>query len=68
VVLPVRWETNVFPVANNRPQTINAQLVDTSDILIGLFFARIDSRSGIAISGTVDRFVAAGKPTMMCFS
>lgn len=52
----------------DRRQAIDAQLVDTSDILIGLFFTRIGSSTGIAISGTVDRFVAAGKPTMMSFS
>lgn len=72
VLLPVRWETSVFPVANHRPQsTINQQIVDGADFLIGLFWTRIGSNTGVAISGTVeeiDRFVAAQKPAMIYFS
>lgn len=72
MLLPVRWETHVFPVANKRPQaTINEQIVDSSDILIGLFWTRMGSSTGVAISGTVeeiDRFAAAGKPAMIYFS
>jgi hypothetical protein len=72
VLLPVRWETHVFPVANRRPQaTINAQLVDSSDILVGVFWTRMGTSTGVAVSGTVeeiDRFAAAGKPSMIYFS
>ncbi|AHG46450.1 hypothetical protein RLEG12_25850 [Rhizobium leguminosarum bv. trifolii CB782] len=62
----------MFPVANRRPQAaINQQIVDQADILIGLFWTRIGSNTGVAISGTVeeiDRFVAASKPAMIYFS
>jgi len=72
MLLPVRWETSVFPVAAIRPQSaINHQIVDSSDILVGLFWTRIGTSTGIAISGTVeeiDRFAAAGKPAMIYFS
>lgn len=72
VLLPVRWETSVFPLADQRPQAaINQQIVDQADILVGLFGTRIGSNTGVAISGTVeeiDRFVAASKPAMIYFS
>lgn len=72
VLLPVRWETSVFPVANQRPQAvINQQIVDGGDILVGLFWTRLGTNTGVAVSGTVeeiDRFVAAGKPAMIYFS
>ncbi|MER9891871.1 DUF4062 domain-containing protein [Mesorhizobium sp. M0119] len=72
VLLPVRWETHVFPQAGNRPQaSINAQIVDGADTLVGLFWTRIGSNTGVAISGTVeeiDRFVATGRPSMIYFS
>ncbi|MCJ9691058.1 DUF4062 domain-containing protein [Rhizobium sp. PRIMUS64] len=72
VLLPLRWETSVFPVANQRPQSaINQQIVDQADVLIGLFWTRLGTNTGVAISGTVeeiDRFVAAKKPAMIYFS
>jgi hypothetical protein len=38
VLLPVKWETHAMPQAGVRPQTaINDQLVEHSDILLGLF-------------------------------
>lgn len=57
VLLPVRWETSVFPVANQRPQTaLNQQIVDGADILLGLFWTRLGSNTGVPISGSaVDR-------------
>ncbi|QGG91520.1 DUF4062 domain-containing protein [Agrobacterium sp. MA01] len=72
VLLPVRWETHTFPTANNRPQaTINQQIVDSSDILVALFWTKLGSNTGVAVSGTVeeiDRFAANGKPAMIYFS
>ena len=72
VLLPVRWETHARPTANVRPQqAINDQLVTSSDILIGLFWTRLGTDTGVAESGTVeeiDQFVAAQKPAMLYFS
>ncbi|MFZ3008503.1 MAG: DUF4062 domain-containing protein [Phenylobacterium sp.] len=72
VLLPVRWETHARPTINVRPQqAINDQLVTSSDILIGMFWTRFGTDTGVAESGTVeeiDQFVAAQKPAMLYFS
>jgi hypothetical protein len=72
VLLPVRWETHALPQAGVRPQqAINDQLVNKSDILIGMFWTKFGTDTGVAESGTVeeiDQFVAAGKPAMLYFS
>jgi hypothetical protein len=72
VLLPVMWETHATPTSAVRPQSvINDQLVDRCDILIGMFWTKLGTSTGIAASGTVeeiDRFVAAGKPAMLYFS
>jgi len=72
VLLPVKWETHATPETNVRPQgVINRQLVADSDLLIGMFWTRIGTDTGVAESGTVEeigQFVAAGKPAMLYFS
>jgi hypothetical protein len=72
VLLPVKWETHATPQTGVRPQqAINDQLVETSDILIGMFWTRIGTDTGVAESGTVEevnQFVAGGKPAMLYFS
>lgn len=72
VLLPVKWETHAVPTAAVRPQSaINEQLVDRCDIFIGMFWSRLGTNTGVAVSGTaeeIDRFVAAGKPAMLYFS
>ena len=72
VLLPVRWETHARPTAGVRPQqAINEQLVAQSDLLVGLFWTRFGSDTGVAESGTVeeiDQFVAARKPALLYFS
>ena len=66
VLLPVKWETHATPRSGVRPQeVINEQLVRNSDILVGMFWTRFGSNTGVAVSGTVeeiDQFVAADKP------
>jgi hypothetical protein len=72
ILLPIKWETHVTPRASVKPQqAINDQLVQNSDILVGMFWTKIGTNTGIAESGTVeeiDQFVAAAKPTMLYFS
>jgi hypothetical protein len=72
VLLPIKWETHAMPVSGVRPQSgINDQLVDHCDILIGMFWTKLGTATGVAASGTVeeiDRFVAAAKPAMLYFS
>ncbi len=72
VLLPVKWETHATPQAGVRPQeAINQQLVAHCDILVGMFWTKIGTSTGVAESGTVeeiDQCVEAGKPTLLYFS
>lgn len=72
VLLPVRWETHATPRTGVRPQaSINKQLVRVSDILVGMFWTKLGTKTGAADSGTVEeinRFVSAGKPAMLYVS
>ena len=71
-LLPVKWETHAMPQSGVRPQgAINDQLVRKCDILVGMFWTKIGTHTGVAESGTVeeiDQFVAAGKPALLYFS
>ena len=72
VLLPVKWETHATPTTGVRPQAaINEQLADRCDIFIGMFWRGLGSKTGVLVSGTVekiDRFVEVGKPTLLYFS
>jgi hypothetical protein len=72
VLLPVKWETYASPETGVRPQdAINRQLVSGSDLLVGMFWTKLGTSTGVAESGTVeeiDQFASAGKPTMLYFS
>lgn len=72
VLLPIKPETHAMPQSGLRPQeAVNRQLVHGSDILIGMFWTKIGSDTGVAESGTVeeiDQFVAAKKPALRYFS
>lgn len=72
VMLPVKWETHSVPEMGDRPQAIiNRQIVVNSDILIGIFWTRIGTNTGVSESGTVeeiDEFIKSGKPVMLYFS
>jgi nucleoside 2-deoxyribosyltransferase len=72
VLLPLRWETHSAPEYGKRPQeVINRQIVDHCDLLIGVFWTRIGSPTGVADSGTleeIERVAKQGKPVMLYFS
>jgi len=72
VLLPVGWETHAAPAVGRRPQEIiNSQLLHSSDLLVAVFWTRIGTPTGKAVSGTVeeiDEHVAGGKPAMVYFS
>jgi Domain of unknown function (DUF4062) len=72
VLLPVMWETHALPQSGVRPQdAINRQLVAECDALIGMFWTKLGTSTGVAESGTVeeiDQFVAGGKPAILYFS
>lgn len=72
VLLPVGWETHAVPEVGDRPQAIiNRQLVESADILIGVFWTRLGTHTGVAESGTaeeIEQFRAKGKPVLLYFS
>ncbi|UAA39798.1 hypothetical protein KIH87_05425 [Paraneptunicella aestuarii] len=72
VLLPLRWETHSAPEYGKRPQEIiNRQVVDQCDLLVGVFWTRIGSPTGVADSGTleeIERVAKDGKPVMLYFS
>lgn len=72
VLLPVMWESQVTPTAGVRPQSaINTQIVQDADILIGMFWTKLGTSTGVAASGTVeeiDQFVETRRPTLLYFS
>ncbi|MGB4209379.1 MAG: hypothetical protein WBJ42_04495 [Thermovirgaceae bacterium] len=72
VLLPIRWETHATPGMGERPQKmLNEQLVNPSDILVGVFWIRIGTDTGESESGTIEEikeFVRANKPVLTYFS
>lgn len=68
----VLWETHSRPELGDRPQgIINRQLGKMSDILIGTFWTRLGTSTGVAESGTaeeIEEFRKAGKPVLLYFS
>lgn len=72
VLLPLMWETHSSPELGDRPQAIiNRQLVDSCDMLVGVFWTRLGTPTGKAASGTIEeieRVGNAGKPVMLYFS
>lgn len=72
VLLPVGWETHAVPTLGDRPQSIiNKQVLKNADALVGVFWSRIGTDTGVAVSGTVEEIrehVALGKPAMLYFS
>jgi hypothetical protein len=72
ILQPRRWELDAYPELGDRPQEIiNRQIVDTSDIVLGVFWHRIGTPTGQAESGTVEeieQLVAAKRPVLLYFS
>jgi hypothetical protein len=68
----VRWETHSYPASGDRPQAIlNKQIVESGDILIGIFGYTLGTPSGTALSGTIEEieeFRKAGKHVALYFS
>ena len=69
---PVRWETHSYPSSGDRPQAIiNKQIVESGDILIGIFGHKLGTPTGVAQSGTIEEieeFRKAGKYVALYFS
>ena len=69
---PVLWETHASPEMGDRPQAIiSKQLIKSCDFLIGVFWTRLGTPTGIAESGTVEEIIEfrdAQKPVLLYFS
>lgn len=72
VLMPVKWETHSAPLMGDRPQAIiNEQLLKESDVLVGVFWTRVGTNTGVAVSGTaeeIEQFLEMKKPVMLYFS
>lgn len=66
------WRTHSHPAAGARPQAIiNKQIVDSCDILVGIFNLRFGTPTGVAGSGTeeeIRRCIKKGKTVMVYFA
>lgn len=71
VLLPIHWTTNSYPEHGANPQTLlNRQLVSKSDMLVGVFGARVGTATDKSQSGTIEEIeehIKAGKPVMLFF-
>lgn len=72
LLVPVGWETHSAPELSGRAQQmINDRLLAHCDLLVGIFWTRLGSPTGVAASGTVEEIEEhrkAGKPAMLYFS
>jgi hypothetical protein len=72
VLLPVKWETHTTPQYGKHPQrSVNRQILDEADILIGIFGTRIGTPTPDFESGTVEeitRHANARKVVKLYFS
>jgi hypothetical protein len=71
VLMPLRWEINTYSAIGRPQDIINEQMLKKADILIGIFWTRIGTNTGKAVSGTVEEIeehIKLGKDTMLFFS
>jgi hypothetical protein len=72
LLTPTGWDTDSTPEMGDRPQAIiNDRLLKDCDLLVAVFWTRIGTATGNAVSGTVEEIeehLKAGKPAMIYFS
>jgi hypothetical protein len=72
VLLPVGWETHASPQMGEHPQAIlNKQILERSDLLVGVFWTRLGTPTPKHPSGTVEEVeehLSMEKPVMLYFS
>lgn len=72
VLLPIDWEHNSVPTMGDRPrEIINKQVLKNADLLVGIFWTRIGTPTGKAVSGSVEeieKHINSDKPAMLYFS
>ncbi len=71
VLIPIHWTTSSYPEHGSHPQTLlNGQLVSKSDMLVGIFGARIGTPTDKSLSGTIEEIeehIKDGKQVMLFF-
>lgn len=71
-MLPIGWESHSSPEMGNSPQSIiNKQVLEKSDVLVGVFWTRLGTPTSEYQSGTVEeieKHIKSGKLTMLYFS
>lgn len=68
---PVLWEEDVHPEIGRSQAAVNEQLVESSDLMIAIFWNRLGTPTGNFKSGTIeeiDHFLEEEKPSMIYFS
>lgn len=69
---PVGWETSTSPVTGGRAQDIiNTQILNSSDLLVAIFWTKLGTPTGNSESGTSEeiiKHIEAEKPAMIYFS
>lgn len=72
VLLPIGWESHSSPEMGSSPQEIiNNQVLGKCDLMVGVFWTRIGTKTDEYASGTVEeveRHIETGKPAMLYFS
>jgi hypothetical protein len=72
VLQPVGWETHSAPSMGENPQQVlNEQVLAKCDLLVGVFWTRLGTKTPTYESGSVEeveKHIAAGKPVMLYFS
>ncbi|GAB3255904.1 hypothetical protein GCM10027347_17370 [Larkinella harenae] len=71
ILMPIGWETHASPAFGRPQEVINNQILQDADLLVAVFWTRIGSPTGKAISGTIeeiDKHTNAGKPAMIYIS
>lgn len=72
ILLPVGWELDIAPELGAHPQVIiNNRIVDSSDIMVGVFWTRVGTPTNKAMGGAIEEVqyhFNKGKPTLVYFS
>jgi len=59
-IVPKHWKTDTYPNVKGRGQeVINEQIIDKSKILVGIFWNRFGTPTGVAESGTQEEILRA---------
>lgn len=72
ILQPIGWETHSSPsMGEHLQQILNDQILAKCDLLVGVFWTRVGTKTPAYESGSVEkieRHVASGRPAMLYFS